>query len=126
MRITGIMCIIAAAGLLSACALRDTRDDYDRSQASAGLWGDRDRPFELVDWNFPTSRNQPPIEAPKRLRLDRTAIGVTWATRNPLPLDDNLAPNGAPPAKPDDAGAQSRRPDRGDARDSARERVATR
>ena len=124
MRITGIMCVIAAAGLLSACALRDTRDDYDRSQAAAGLWGDR--PFELIDWNFPTSRNQPPIEAPKRIRLDRTAIGVTWATRNPLPLEDNLAPNGVPPPKADDAGAKGPRPDRGDARDPVRERVATR
>ncbi|HET7134854.1 MAG TPA: hypothetical protein VFJ25_02965, partial [Casimicrobiaceae bacterium] len=88
------------------------------------LWGDR--PFELIDWNFPTSRNQPPIEAPKRIRLDRTAIGVTWATRNPLPLEDNLAPNGVPPPKADDAGAKGPRPDRGDARDPVRERVATR
>jgi hypothetical protein len=123
-KVTGIMCVIAAAGLLSACALRDTRDDYDRSQASAGLWGDR--PFELIDWNFPTSRNQPPIEAPTRIRLDRTAIGVTWATRNPLPLEDNLAPNGAPPAKADDPAAPGTRPDRSDARHPGRERVAAR
>jgi hypothetical protein len=123
------MCILAAVGVVAGCALRDTRDDYERSQASAGLWGDR--PFELIDWNFPTSRNQPPIEAPKRLRLERTAIGVTWATRNPLPLSDNLTPNDVPPA-PADEGATRRqsgsRPDRGDAGDSARarERVATR
>jgi hypothetical protein len=50
----------------------------------------------LIDWNFPTSLNQPPVEAPKRIRLERTAIGVTWATRNPLPLSDNLAPADAP------------------------------
>src|SRR6476661_6382654 len=81
---------------LAGCALRDTRDDYAYSRASDGLWGDT--PFELIDWNFPTSLNQPPIEAPKRIRLERTAIGVTWATHNPLPLSDNLAPYDAPPA----------------------------
>ena len=75
------------------CAIRAT---ITRTPAaSEGLWGDA--PFELIDWNFPTSRNQPPIEAPKRIRLERTAIGVTWATRNPLPLSDNLAPRDAPP-----------------------------
>ncbi|HET9748237.1 MAG TPA: hypothetical protein VFS06_02940 [Casimicrobiaceae bacterium] len=123
------MCIIAAAGMISGCALRDVRDDYDRSQASAGLW-ESDRPFELIDWNFPTSRNQPPLEAPKRIRLDRTAIGVTWATRNPLPLSDNVAPND-PPRAGDDGPAANKAPsrsDRGDDRDSARarERLAVR
>jgi hypothetical protein len=113
------MCVAAAAALLSACALRDVRDDYDRSEASAGLWG-ADRRFELIDWNFPTSRNQPPIEAPQRMRLDRTAIGVPWATRNPLPLEDNLAPNDAPPRN--DGAAPPARPSRGDARDPARDR----
>jgi hypothetical protein len=120
------MCILAAAGAISGCALRDVRDDYDRSQASAGLWGDR--PFELIDWNFPTSRNQPPLEAPKRIRLDRTAIGVTWAVRNPLPLSENVAPNDPPRAGDDGPAAAKPRPDRGDARDSAspRERLAAR
>ena len=55
-----------------------------------------DTAFELIDWNFPTSLNQPPVEAPRRIRPERTAIGVTWATRNPLPLSDNLAPADAP------------------------------
>lgn len=97
MRPTGIMLSIALASVaLAGCALRDTRDDYAYSAASEGLWGDT--PFELIDWNFPTSRNQGPIEAPERIRLERTAIGVTWATRNPLPLSDNLAPRDAPPA----------------------------
>jgi len=95
-RLTGIMLAFPAGAVLAGCALRETRDDYAFSRASDGLWGDA--PFELIDWNFPTSRNQPPIEVPKRLRLDRTAIGVTWATRNPLPLSDNLAPIDAPPA----------------------------
>ena len=104
MRLTGIMLVIAAGSVLAGCALRETRDDYAASRASDGLWGDR--PFELIDWNFPTSRNQPPIEAPKRIRLDRTAIGVTWATRNPLPLSDNLAPRDAPAEADDAARAQ--------------------
>ena len=117
MRLTGIMCIIAVGGMLSGCALRDS-DYYAASRASDDLWGDR--PFELIDWNFPTSRNQPPIEAPRRIRLDRTAIGVTWATRNPLPLSDNLAPLDAPPAlevKANDAAARSQAAARGDGRD---------
>ena len=94
-RLAGIMLIgTAGLALLAGCALRDPRVDYAYSRASDGLWGDT--PFELIDWNFPTSLNQPPIEAPKRIRLERTAIGVTWATRNPLPLSDNLAPYDAP------------------------------
>jgi hypothetical protein len=104
-RLAGIMLVIAAGSIAAGCALRDTRDDYASSRAAAGLWGDT--PFELIDWNFPTSRNQPPIEAPKRLRLDRTAIGVTWATHNPLPLSDNLAPWDAPPASANDARTRS-------------------
>src|SRR5215831_19504854 len=95
-RLAGIMvAAIVGTTALAGCAIRDVRDDYLRT--SDGLWGDR--PFELVDWNFPTSVNQEPVEAPKRLRLERTAIGVTWATRNPLPLSDNLAPVD-PPATP--------------------------
>ena len=112
MRLTGIMCVIAAAGMLAGCALRDTRGDNAASRASEGLWGDR--PFEIIDWNFPTSLNQPPIEAPQRMRLDRTAIGVTWATRNPLPLEDNLAPideQYAPAAKADDAARSAKASD---------------
>ena len=94
-RLAGIMAVaLIGAATLSGCALRDPRADYAYSRASDGLWGDT--AFELIDWNFPTSLNQPPVEAPKRIRLERTAIGVTWATRNPLPLSDNLAPAGAP------------------------------
>ena len=95
-RLAGIMLVAAlAAAALAGCALRDPRVDYAYSRASDGLWGDA--PFELIDWNFPTSLNQPPIDVPKRIRLEKTAIGVTWATRNPLPLSDNLAPYDAPP-----------------------------
>jgi hypothetical protein len=96
-RLTGIMLVATVCtAMLAGCALRDPRTDYAYSRASDGLWGDT--AFELIDWNFPTSLNQPPIEAPKRIRLERTAIGVTWATRNPLPLADNLAPYDTPPA----------------------------
>ena len=80
-RLAGIMAVaLIGAATLSGCALRDPRADYAYSRASEGLWGDT--AFELIDWNFPTSLNQPPVEAPKRFRLERTAIGVTWATRN--------------------------------------------
>jgi len=112
-RLAGIILVGAiAAALSTGCALRDPRADYAYSRASDGLWGDT--AFELIDWNFPTSLNQPPIEAPKRMRLERTAIGVTWATRNPLPLSDNLAPYDAPTTsapKADDAAVAARSPD---------------
>src|SRR6478672_8582560 len=95
-RLTGIMLVATVcSAMFAGCALRDARTDYAYSSASDGLWGDT--AFELIDWNFPTSHNQPPIEAPKRIRLERTAIGVPWATRNPLPLSDNLAPYDTPP-----------------------------
>ena len=85
-RVAGIM-LVAVTGLatLSGCALRDPRDTFAYSGASQGLW---DSSFEIIDWNFPSTANQPPIEAPKRLRPERTAIGTTWVTRNPLPLSD--------------------------------------
>jgi hypothetical protein len=118
------MLAMAAVTALAGCALREARDDYAFSRASDGLWGDA--PFELIDWNFPTSRNQPPIEGPKRIRLERTAIGVTWATRNPLPLSDNLAPRDAPPAlegTPNDAArSQASGTDRRAAGNSAADR----
>jgi hypothetical protein len=107
-RRNGIIAGIAVASIaLAGCALRDTRYDYAYSGASDGLWGDSSP--ELIDWNFPTSRNLGPIEAPKRIRLERTAIGVTWATRNPLPLSDNVEPRDTPSAesvKTDDGAAR--------------------
>ena len=103
-RLTGIMLVATVCtAMLAGCALRDPRTDYAYSRASDGLWGDT--AFELIDWNFPTSQNQPPIEAPKRIRLERTAIGVPWATRNPLPLSDNLAPYDTPTARADEGKA---------------------
>ena len=76
---------VAALGgllLVSGCALRDPRDSYAYGQAGKGLW---DAEYDLLlDWNFPTSANQPRLEAPKRFRPERTAIGVPWATGNPM------------------------------------------
>jgi hypothetical protein len=105
-RFAGIMLVAAVVvATLAGCALRDPRDDYAYSRASDGLW--EGAGYDLIDWNFPTSQNQPPVEGPKRIRLERTAIGVTWATRNPLPLSDNLPAQNlqAPAASNDEAAA---------------------
>lgn len=109
-RVTGIMLVtVVVAATLAGCALRDPRDDYAYSRASDGLW--EGAGYELIDWNFPTSQNQPPVEAPKRIRLERTAIGVTWATRNPLPLTDNReAQDMQAPAASNDGAAGSSQP----------------
>ncbi len=94
MRLTGIILIAAvSSAVLTGCALRDPHDDYGYGSGSDGLWNSH---WELIDWNFPTSVTQGPIEAPKRITLERTAIGVTWATRNPLPLNDQLPAQDAP------------------------------
>jgi len=95
-RLTGIILITAvSSAALTGCALRDPRDDYGYGTGTDGLWNSH---WELIDWNFPTSVTQGPIEAPKRITLERTAIGVTWATRNPLPLKDQLPAQDAPSA----------------------------
>ena len=127
-RLTGIMLIVAVgSAALAGCALRDPRDNYAYGGNSDGLWH---RNFELVDWNFPTSVNQGPIEAPKRLRLERTAIGVTWATRNPLPLNEQAPAQEAPaPVSSDEAApaiAQTSLPQPVGATASARERGGAR
>jgi len=125
-RLTGIMLIVAVgSAALAGCALRDPRDNYARV-SSDGLWH---RDFDLIDWNFPTSVNQGPIEAPQRLRLEPTAIGVTWATRNPLPLNeaptqdvpatvnaDEGAPAAAQPSLPSPVGATASSRERNGAR----------
>jgi hypothetical protein len=100
-RLTGIILIAAvSSAALTGCALRDPRDDYGYGSGSDGLWNSN---WELIDWNFPTSVTQGPIEAPKRITLERTAIGVTWATRNPLPLNDQLPAQDAPSAASSEA-----------------------
>jgi hypothetical protein len=106
-RFAGIMLVTAVVlATLAGCALRDPRDDYAYSRASDGLW--EGAAYDLIDWNFPTAQNQPPVEGPKRIRLERTAIGVTWATRNPLPLTDNPpAQNLQAPAASNDEAAVS-------------------
>lgn len=77
--------VVAAVGgvlLVSGCALFDPRDSYAYGQTGMGLW---DVEYNLLlDWNFPTSANQGPLEAPKRFRPERPAIGVPWATGNPM------------------------------------------
>ena len=124
MRLTGIILIAAVStAALTGCALRDPRDDYGYGTGTDGLWNSS---WELVDWNFPTSVTQGPIEAPKRLQLERTAIGVTWATRNPLPLQDQLPAQDAPPVSGDTAPAPANASAPDGARAAARERGGVR
>ena len=81
---------VAFATLVSGCALRDARDSYAYGR-SDGLWG-ADSDF-LMDWRFPTTANQGPLLPPQRFVPGRPAIGVPWATGNPLvPRDADLAP----------------------------------
>jgi len=73
--------LIAIAVLLSGCALQDTR--YDNSGIAAGFGPDYNQ--TILDWNFPTPTNQGPLLPPERFRPVRPAIGVPWATGNPMP-----------------------------------------
>jgi hypothetical protein len=92
-RATGIMLVATmVAATLAGCAFEDRRNDYLYSRAD-GLW---DSTPQLIDWNFPTARNQGPIIKPERLRAERTAIGVPWATVNPWPWYDAVPPFDAP------------------------------
>ena|SRR5207302_10010758 len=83
--------IVAVAVLISGCAVQDTR--YDYSRLAAGL-GDYDE--SIIDWNFPTSTSQGPLLAPERFRPVRPAIGVPWATSDPMPWrqGDGVMPEG--------------------------------
>jgi hypothetical protein len=80
MRCTRRLIVVAVAVFISGCALQDTR--YDYSRLAAGL-GDYDE--SIIDWNFPTSTSQGPLLAPERFRPVRPAIGVPWATSDPMP-----------------------------------------
>lgn len=84
--------LIAVAVLLSGCALQDSR--YDYSGGSAGFGPDYEQ--SILDWNFPTTHNQGPLLAPERFRPVRPAIGVPWATDNPMPWQQGAgaAPEG--------------------------------
>src|SRR5437660_10487519 len=86
--------IVAIAVLVSGCALQDTR--YDYSRLAAGL-GDYDE--SIIDWNFPTSTNLGPLLPPERFRPVRPAIGVPWATSDPMPWrqGDGVIPETAHP-----------------------------
>jgi hypothetical protein len=81
--------LVAIAVLISGCAVQDTR--YDYSRLAAGL-GDYDE--SIIDWNFPTSTNLGPLLPPERFRPVRPAIGVPWATSDPMPwrFGDGVAP----------------------------------
>lgn len=102
--------VLAVAGtvLVAGCALRDPRDSYAYGRVADGLW---DADYDvLLDWNFPTTANQGPLLAPQRFKPERPAIGVPWATGNPLqPRDATQAPSaagtgpGADAAPPDDS-----------------------
>ena len=83
MRRSVSLCVLALSGalLVSGCALRDPRDSYAYGRVADGLW---DADYDLlIDWNFPTTANQGRLEAPKRFRPEKPAIGVPWATGNP-------------------------------------------
>jgi hypothetical protein len=94
MRILARSCLLALLGalLVCGCALRDPRDSYAYGRVADGLW---DADYDLlIDWNYPTASNQGLLEAPKRFRPERPAIGVPWATGNPLapPKEKGQAP----------------------------------
>ena len=93
-----VVAALAGAVLVSGCALRDPRDGYAYGRTD-GLW---DSDYDLLlEWNFPTTANQGPLLAPQRFKPGRPAIGVPWATGNPLvPRDADLAPS-AEGAAPD-------------------------
>ena len=130
MRSSVRLCVLALSGalLVSGCALRDPRDSYAYGRVADGLW-DAEYDF-LLDWNFPTSQNQPPLEAPKRFRPEKPAIGVPWATGNPLaPPGDKAQAAGLEPsaaAHDDDAQRAAAAPDDQRARADALPRVAAR
>ena len=86
-----VVAALAGAVLVSGCALRDPRDGYAYGRTD-GLW---DSDYDLLlEWNFPTTANQGPLLAPQRFKPGRPAIGVPWATGNPLvPRDADLAPS---------------------------------
>jgi hypothetical protein len=85
-----VVAALAGAVLVSGCALRDPRDSYAYGRTD-GLW-DADYDF-LLDWRFPTTATEGPLLAPQRFKPGRPAIGVPWATGNPLvPRDADLAP----------------------------------
>ena len=86
-----IVAALAGAVLVSGCALRDARDSYANGR-SDDLWGAE--PDFLLVWRFPTTASEGPLLPPERFKPGRPAIGVPWATGNPLvPRDADLAPS---------------------------------
>ena len=101
MRRPARLCLLALSGalLVSGCALRDPRDSYAYGRVADGLW---DAEYDLLlDWNYPTAANQGRLEAPKRFRPEKPAIGVPWATGNPsLPSSEKSQAQALEPPAP--------------------------
>src|SRR5437879_3192944 len=72
--------IVAIAVLVSGCALQDPSYDYSRLAAGRGDYDE-----SIIDWNFSTSTSQGPLLPPELFRPVRPAIGVPWATSDPMP-----------------------------------------
>ena len=87
LRLRTLSLAAATVVLTSGCAMYDTRYDYSRLSAGLG-----DYQESIIDWNFPTSTNQGPLLPPQRFRGYPAAIGVTWATGNPMPWNRTQAP----------------------------------
>lgn len=68
-----------AASLLSGCALYAPQRDYSPFTAILTPYD-----WNIIDWRFPTTVSEGPLEGPKRLIPELPAIGVPWATGNPL------------------------------------------
>ena len=86
-----VVAALAGAVLVSGCALRDARESYAYGRTD-DLWGAE--PDFLLVWRFPTTASEGPLLPPERFKPGRPAIGVPWATGNPLvPRDADLAPS---------------------------------
>ena len=92
------LAVAAIAALGSGCALQDTRYDYSRNALPFADYDD-----SILDWNFPTTTNQGLLTPPERLRPVRPALGVPWATYDPLARNNQAPVGDAPPAVSADA-----------------------
>lgn len=72
--------LLAAVGALSLAGCANMEDSPFHSKLGMAYY----ELDPLFDWNWPSAQNLGPLEAPKRLRPEPTAIGVNWATDTPL------------------------------------------
>lgn len=93
-----ILIATAAAMLLGGCALRVMRDDYGAFNAIL-----QPEDWTIIDWHFPTTTSEGPVQGPQRLHPEPSAIGVPWAKGNPL----DLAPTGDAPTGNASAAAEA-------------------